>query len=695
MKTIGNIDSIAYRICHEYTARPGMKSFQLQKTADGSRARATEFQTLHNTVQTPIFMPVATLGSVRSQTLASLESQNAPILLANTYHLWLRPGTEVIQKMGGLHSFMNWNRSLLTDSGGFQVFSLAHQCEIDDESARFRPNAHLPVQTLTPEGSIGIQKILGSDIMMVLDQCVPSLSDKAFTETAMHRTHLWAKRSLSAKGDSPQALFGIVQGGTFKDLRKQSAEFLSELPFDGLAIGGLAVGESKEIREDIAGYTTEFLPPEKPRYLMGVGTPIDLLEAVHRGIDMFDCIIPTALAQQGVAFTSEGKLDLRRGVYQTDDKKLDPICPCSTCRWHSKAYLHHLVKSKEISAWSLLSTHNLHFFLTFMKEAREQILNNTFLSYYEKKREIFNQKDPDYPAVYPKKGKGKNPRPTHLGNFAITTSDQGFSTLKHSSGEQIHSTLNPVIEAKELYLEQSRLLTYLSETEKPTVLWDVGLGSATNAMVAILSYEKLCETKKLAPLTVISFENDLDALTLALEHPDQFPFLKHAAPYTLLKDGIWQSKTLPLKWVLKEGDFCERIEDSEAADFIYYDPFSYKSNPRLWNINCFEKIFDRNRFNPCLLLSYSTSTAVRATLLNAGFYVAKGKGSGPKSETTVAMTPVYPHTGSPFPLIGKEWLGRWEKSSAKFPEELDENQKKIIRRKNQKTPAVFRETQST
>lgn len=324
-----------------------------------------------------------------------------------------------------------------------------------------------------------------------------------------------------------------------------------------------------------------------------------------------------------------------------------------------------------------------------MKETREQILNDTFLSYYFEKREIFNQRDPDYPSVPPKRSKAKAPRPTTLGNFSVITSTEGISTLKHSSGEQIHSKLDPILEARDLYLNQSQILKHLSETEKPTVLWDVGLGSATNAMVTILSYEKLSETQKLAPLTIVSFENDLDALALAIQHPDLFPFLKHSAPHALLEDSVWQSKTLPLKWVLKEGDFCERIEDAEAADFIFYDPFSYKSNPRLWNINCFEKIFERNQYNPCLLLSYSASTAVRATLLNAGFFVGVGKGSGPKAETTVAMTPPYPRAQSPFAVIGKEWLTRWEKSSAKYPDELDDNQKKSFEEKIRKHPQFF------
>ena len=281
--------------------------FQLIKTAKHSRARATTFRTLHGQIETPIFMPVGTQATVRAQNRNTLAKTGAQILLANTYHLLLRPGQEVFEKMGGIHRFMKWDRSVLTDSGGFQVFSLPHARKMTEEGASFRSYVDGAVILLSPERSISMQRAIGSDIMMAMDQCIPSTAERTEAEAAMHLTHRWAKRSLAARGDSAQSLFGIVQGACFEDLRKQSADFLTELPFDGFAIGGLAVGESKAMREDFTELSAAMLPTHLPRYLMGVGTPIDLLEAVHRGVDMFDCIMPTALAQQGVSFTFQGK----------------------------------------------------------------------------------------------------------------------------------------------------------------------------------------------------------------------------------------------------------------------------------------------------------------------------------------------------------------------------------------------------
>jgi queuine tRNA-ribosyltransferase len=291
-------------------------NFILQKQATGSKARAGRFQTLHNEVLTPIFMPVGTQATVRAQLPSIVAETGARILLANTYHLMLRPGPEVFQKIGGIHKFMNWPRSVLTDSGGFQIFSLSKARKMKEEGAEFKSYVDGTKYLLTPELSISVQKSIGSDIMMVLDQCVPSTCEREVAEAAMHLTHRWAQRSLVARGDSLQSMFGIVQGACFEDLRRQSADFITQMPFDGFAIGGLAVGETKNEREDFTELVTGFLPSDRPRYLMGVGTPIDLLEAVHRGVDMFDCIIPTALAQQGVAYTSHGRLRLGRGVYK-------------------------------------------------------------------------------------------------------------------------------------------------------------------------------------------------------------------------------------------------------------------------------------------------------------------------------------------------------------------------------------------
>jgi queuine tRNA-ribosyltransferase len=291
---------------------------------------------------------VGTQATVKNMTVEGLKAVDAQVLLANTYHLLLRPGPEVFRKFGGIHRFMNWDRPVLTDSGGFQIFSLPESRIMTEAGAQFRSYVDGDVHFLSPESSIAMQRAIGSDIMMVLDQCIASTASHAETEAAMHLTHRWAERSLAARGDSPQALFGIVQGACHRDLRLRSAEFLRALPFDGLAIGGLAVGETHAQRYEFTGLVTDELPGNLPRYLMGVGTPIDILESVHRGVDMFDCIIPTQLAQRGTAFTSHGRIHCRRGIYKFSEAPLDALCSCTTCAKYSRAYLHHLTKSDEV-----------------------------------------------------------------------------------------------------------------------------------------------------------------------------------------------------------------------------------------------------------------------------------------------------------------------------------------------------------
>ena len=367
--------------------------FQLQAVSPNSRARAGSFQTLHNRVETPVFMPVGTHAVVRSQRNEVLADLGAQVLLANTYHLLLRPGAEIFQQFGGIHKFMKWPRSVLTDSGGFQIFCLPNSRAMTEEGAAFRSYVDGKKILLSPESSIAMQRAIGSDIMMVLDQCVPSTVDHSEAKSAMELTHRWAVRSLKARGDSPQSLFGIVQGACHADLRRQSADVLTSLPFDGFAIGGLAVGETKNEREDTTEATAELLPKDLPRYLMGVGTPIDLLEAVHRGVDMFDCILPTAMAQQGVVFTAHGKKDLRRGKYRTSEEPLDPSCSCHTCLTHSTGYLHHLVKVREGMGWQLIGHHNIHFYMTLMREMRLHVIAGTFMEYYKEARGRISEGD--------------------------------------------------------------------------------------------------------------------------------------------------------------------------------------------------------------------------------------------------------------------------------------------------------------
>src|SRR6185436_15616966 len=323
-------------------------NFTLEREAGGSKARAATLRTLHGEVQTPVFMPVGTQATVKAQSVESLKTTGSRVLLANTYHLLLRPGPEVFKQFGGIHRFMNWDGPVLTDSGGYQIFSLPHECAVDESGARFKSYVDGKSHLLSPESSIEMQKAIGSDIMMVLDRCIPSTAPHAETEAAMQLTHRWAERSLQARGDSTQALFGIVQGACHMGLREESVSFLSELPFDGLAIGGLAVGETHLERYATTSHVTDSLPARLPRYLMGVGTPIDLLESVHLGVDMFDCIIPSQFAQRGVVFTSGGKIQLRRSVHKFSETPVDAHCACQACRDYSRAYLHHLIKAEEV-----------------------------------------------------------------------------------------------------------------------------------------------------------------------------------------------------------------------------------------------------------------------------------------------------------------------------------------------------------
>ena len=376
-------------------------NFQLQKEATGCAARAAKFTTLHGAVETPIFMPVGTQATVKGLTVENLKTVGSNVLLANTYHLMLRPGVEVFKKFGGIHRFMNWDRPVLTDSGGFQIFSLSNERKITEDGATFKSYIDGKKFLLSPEESISVQGAIGSDIMMVLDQCVPSTSTHKIAEKAMHLTHRWAQRSLDARKDSPQALFGIVQGACFEDLRRASADALCSMPFDGMAIGGLAVGETKAQREDFCELTASLLPKDRPRYLMGVGTPLDILEAVYRGVDMFDCIIPSNLAKRGTAFTTKGKVHIYRGVYKLAEEPLDAACSCGTCQTYSRAYLHHLIKADEYLGWKLVSMHNFHFYYTMMREIRAAILGDTFLDYYRSRREAWAQGDDENPMSHP------------------------------------------------------------------------------------------------------------------------------------------------------------------------------------------------------------------------------------------------------------------------------------------------------
>jgi queuine tRNA-ribosyltransferase len=359
--------------------------FRVLAHDSGSRARRGTIETAHGPIQTPAFMAVGTRATVTGLTPRDLTEVSAQVVLGNTYHLMLRPGPELFQRVGGIHNFMGWHGPVLTDSGGYQIFSLPADRTISERGARFRSYVDQRMHMLSPERSIEMQTAIGSDIMMVLDVCVDSTSDEETTRAAMERTHRWALRSLRARTNPAQALFAIVQGGVVPALRRQSAEFLAQHPFDGFALGGLAVGDTRAQREDITHFAASLLPAERPRYLMGVGTPPDLLEAMLAGIDMFDCVLPTHLGWQGTAFTSTGRVRITRGPNARADEPLDAACGCATCLSYSRSYLHHLFKCSEPLGPRLLCIHNLHHYHALMAEARAHIEAGTYAAYARRK----------------------------------------------------------------------------------------------------------------------------------------------------------------------------------------------------------------------------------------------------------------------------------------------------------------------
>ncbi|WP_334110438.1 tRNA guanosine(34) transglycosylase Tgt [Thermodesulfitimonas autotrophica] len=338
---------------------------------DGT-ARLGRLYTPHGVVDTPVFMPVGTQGAVKAMTPEELRALGAQMILGNTYHLYLRPGTEIIREAGGLHRFMHWDGPILTDSGGYQVFSLAPLRRLTAEGVIFRSHLDGSEHLFTPEKVVALQEALGSDIAMVLDECPPYPASREEVTAAVARTTAWAARSLAAQS-AAQALFGIVQGGVYRDLREQSARELVALDFPGYAIGGLSVGEPKELMYQVLDWTVPLLPPEKPRYLMGVGHPDDIIEAVARGVDMFDCVLPTRLGRHGGALTPFGRLNIRNACYARDFSPLVPGCGCYACQNYSRAYLHHLVRAGEILGLRLLTTHNLHFLLKLTAEIRAAV----------------------------------------------------------------------------------------------------------------------------------------------------------------------------------------------------------------------------------------------------------------------------------------------------------------------------------
>lgn len=344
--------------------------------------------TNHGDFETPMFMPVGTLANVKTLMPEELKACGSAVVLSNTYHLWLRPGEDIVKKAGGLNKFMNYDGPTLTDSGGFQVFSLAKPKDITDEGVKFKSHIDGKKLLLTPEKSIEIQNKLDSDIAMSFDECIPYPADKKYVENSVKRTLAWAKRGKEAFNNENQSLFGIVQGGEYEDLRKLSAEETVKIGFDGYSIGGTSVGEPKDIMYNMVSYATKYLPEDKPRYLMGVGEPIDLLEGVSRGIDMFDCVLPTRLARHGNCFTRHGRINIKNSKYKEDFTPIEDTCDCYTCKNFTKAYVRHLITSGEVNGGRLLSIHNIRFLIKEMEEVREAIREDKF---YEYKNDFINK----------------------------------------------------------------------------------------------------------------------------------------------------------------------------------------------------------------------------------------------------------------------------------------------------------------
>jgi queuine tRNA-ribosyltransferase len=377
--------------------------FCLVKTCPESRARAGELMTAHGTVPTPVFLPVGSQATVKTLTPDEIKALGLNMVLANTYHLYLRPGIDVIAGTGGLHRFMAWDRALLTDSGGYQLFSLAPLCRVSDEGVTFRSHIDGSEHYLTPELAIQYQEALGADVIMVLDEC-PAYGDSLEkVRKAMVRTHRWAERCLRAHQRRDQALYAIVQGGTYPELRRQSAEYLTALGFPGYAIGGLSVGEPKEVTLTVTEATAALLPENKPRYLMGVGSPEDIVEGVARGIDIFDSALPTRVARNGALFTGQGRRNIRNAAFSRMEGPIDPDCDCPTCRSFSAAYLSHLFRSEELLAYRLATIHNLRFISRLMQKIRGAIIDGTFNAF--RKEFWASYKTTDEPTRFEQKQK--------------------------------------------------------------------------------------------------------------------------------------------------------------------------------------------------------------------------------------------------------------------------------------------------
>lgn len=376
-------------------SEPAIK-YRLIKKEKHTGARLGEIITPHGTFPTPMFMPVGTLATVKSIAPEELESMGANIILSNTYHLWLRPGEDIVEEAGGLHKFMNWDKGILTDSGGFQVFSLSDLRQIEEKGVHFRNHLNGSKMFLSPEKAISIQNKLGPDIMMSFDECPPFDESFDYVKKSVERTSRWAERGLKAHvNPQQQGLFGIIQGAGYKELREQSAKDLVSMDFPGYSIGGLSVGEPKHLMNEVLEYTTPLIPESKPRYLMGVGTADSLIDGVIRGVDMFDCVLPTRIARNGTCMTSQGRVVIKNAKYERDFGPLDAKCNCYTCKNYSRAYIRHLIKTDETFGLRLTSYHNLYFLLNVMKNVRQAIMDDNLLEFRENFFEEYGYNKPN------------------------------------------------------------------------------------------------------------------------------------------------------------------------------------------------------------------------------------------------------------------------------------------------------------
>lgn len=637
--------------------------------ATAGQARAGCITITHGAIQTPAFMPVGTRAAVTGLTAQELRELGAEMILGNTYHLALRPGPEAMRQLGGLHRFMGWERGILTDSGGFQIFSLAQDRVVTEAGARFRSYVDGREHLLTPESSIAMQEALGSDVMMVLDVCPPSSAPAAEIEAALQRTHRWALRSLAARRSDAQALFAIVQGGLSLPWRAQSAEFLAQHAFDGFAIGGVAVGDTRSQRSEVIAAAAERLPHHRPRYLMGVGTPPEILLAIALGVDLFDCVLPTSLAFQGTAFTSTGRVRLARLEHRLADVPLDADCTCPTCRSHPRSYLHHLLKSRETLLPRLLALHNLHHYLELMRRARAAIHAGQYAAFLRTTLQAIDRHEHDTsarpPGRRPATPASSEPAPLAPRFEIVSTTSGAPAVLDRQVGEVMHPGLGATAEAEQLYVTQARLAARLAEGGAPLVLFDVGLGAAANALAAL-------RCARAAPagarrLLVYSFEHDLGALTLAASADGaarlHWSAADRAAAVALLEHGAHEEPGL--RWQLLAGDALDALARvPQPADLVFWDPWSKRRNEELWTARAFATL--RALCAPgAELFTYSRATAVRSALLLAGFHVGTGAVVGTKETTAAALAPVQP--AQP---LDRRWLARLQRSSAGWPSDV-------------------------